>query len=149
MDIIDQTNKVDNDDLLMLEQLLEFMANEENIHKESEVSLLIVTNKTIRELNDTYRNINKVTDVLSFPLGENIDRTSPLHLGDIVICLERAVEQAEEYNHSFQRELGFLTAHGFLHLLGYNHDDEISATEMFKKQKELLESFGLTRGIHD
>lgn len=116
-----------------------------------EISLSIVDKQTIRELNATHRSIDKVTDVLSFPLGQNGDfpenpGRQSLLLGDIVICAERAVEQAQEYGHSVAREFGFLCAHSVLHLLGYDHEgSEGEAAVMEGKQKQALEDIGLFR----
>jgi len=98
---------------------------------DTEVSVSIVGNEEMRSLNREYREIDAPTDVLSFPQDGAV-------LGDIVISLEKAVEQAKEYGHGIERELGFLTAHGMLHLLGYDHEDEDSEREMFAAQEEIL-----------
>jgi len=115
---------------------------------EAEISLLTVDDQAIQEINRDYRGIDKVTDVLSFPQEEDapalIEKT-PLLLGDIVICLPRACEQAAEYGHSLERELGFLFAHGLLHLLGYDHEQESEAEQMFALQEQILQPLGLTR----
>ena len=98
----------------------------EEFKEDAEVSVKIVNNEQIRELNKTYRNIDKETDVLSFPLGVdgvydmNLS-TGEAQLGDIVLSLEKAMEQAERYGHSLDREVGYLTVHAMLHLLGYDH----------------------------
>ena len=114
-------------------------------------------------MNREYRGIDRVTDVLSFPLleydeeepeseirkafenGEIDPETDEVMLGDIIICLTRAREQAEEYGHSFQREMGFLAVHSVLHLLGYDHMVPEEETVMFEKQRRILETMGLTR----
>ena len=98
----------------------------EKLTGEYEVNITFVDNEKIKELNSKYRNIDNATDVLSFPMGENGDypinpETNFKILGDIVISVERAVAQSEEYDHSLRRELGFLTTHSMLHLLGYDH----------------------------
>ncbi|MGX7108221.1 rRNA maturation RNase YbeY [Facklamia miroungae] len=124
----------------------------------AELDVTIVDNQTIRELNREYRHMDRATDVLSFALLEGeepIDWTSivseedqeliNLHLGDIIISIERALEQAKEYNHSLERELGFLVVHGFLHLNGYDHQTSESEREMFAIQEEVLSEYGLTR----
>ena len=106
------------------------------------VSVVITDDAEIRELNRDYRNKDCATDVLSFPLYDehgNLDE----ELGDIVISLERAAAQAEEYGHSLEREVAFLTAHSMLHLLGYDHEED--EEEMFDKQKEILNELGLVR----
>lgn len=112
---------------------------------EAEVSLSIVENEEIQALNQQYRGMDKPTDVLSFPqesagldIGINI-------LGDIVISLPKAREQAEEYGHSLERELGFLACHGMLHLLGYDHMNEDEAKVMYEKQEKILQDAGVCR----
>jgi probable rRNA maturation factor len=123
----------------------------------AEVSVTIVDADEIREINKEMRNIDAVTDVLSFPMLEfdenrnmiaddyDLDGDN-LMLGDIVICAERAKEQAEEYGHSFLREMAFLTVHSMLHLLGYDHIDKEQEREMFARQEEILSLLGITRG---
>ena len=103
-----------------------------------EVSIALVDNEYIKELNAEYRELDEPTDVLSFPLGEDI-------LGDIIVSLERAESQAEEYNHSLDREVGFLVVHGMLHLLGYDHKEEAAKEEMRKREEEVLNRLDLTR----
>ena len=100
----------------------------EKFDSKAEVSVSFVDNETIHQLNKQYRNVDRPTDVLSFPLGENgiydiNHQTGAKLLGDIVISAEKAFEQAELYNHSLQREIGFLTVHSMLHLLGYDHEN--------------------------
>jgi probable rRNA maturation factor len=123
----------------------------ENITDNAEVSVTFVDNEQIRQLNAEYRDKDSATDVLSFPLGEdntwdiNHDNNS-IMLGDIVISLERAVEQAQMYNHSLRREIGFLTVHSMLHLLGYDHEaGGLEETIMYEKQEAILAQVGLTR----
>lgn len=122
----------------------------ENIKNQCEVSVTIVNNTEIQKLNKRFRNIDKATDVLSFPLNDFSKEPLPpvnemLYLGDIVISIDRAEEQAKEYGHSLARELGFLTAHSMLHLLGYDHMNPIEEKEMFTKQEEILNLMGLRR----
>ena len=122
----------------------------ESFCNSAEVSVTFTDNEGIRALNAQFRGIDKLTDVLSFPLtdfegGEEPPTDEPLvSLGDIVISLERAREQAEEFGHSFERECAFLCVHSMLHLLGYDHvnNDEEDA-EMRRRQSEILESMGL------
>lgn len=102
-----------------------------------EISISFVDNEEIRLLNKEYRNIDKVTDVLSFPLDENIPVPIPL-LGDIVISAEKALEQAKTYGHSFVREVAYLTAHSMLHLLGYDHMEKEEKDVMRSKEKEVM-----------
>ncbi len=117
----------------------------------AEVSVRFVDNEEIRKLNKTYRNLDKKTDVLSFPLGENGNYdinmdTGAKMLGDIVISMEKAVEQAKEYNHPLQREVGFLTVHSMLHLLGYDHETGgIEAVRMREKEETVLTQIGWKR----
>ena len=103
-----------------------------------EVSVSIVDNHEIKELNREYRGIDEETDVLSFPMEDEFVMEGPLLLGDIIISAEKALEQAEEYNHSLYREMSYLTAHSMFHLMGYDHmaDDEKSI--MRKKEKEIM-----------
>ena len=123
----------------------------EGYHDNFEVSVTYTDNLGIRELNRFYRNIDHETDVLSFPImdseGFDIDPvTYSCMLGDIVISVEKAIEQAIEYGHSFEREIAFLTVHSMLHLLGYDHvNSEEEEKEMFEKQKFILETLGYTR----
>ena len=112
-----------------------------------DVCVLITDAEEIQSLNRTYRKIDRVTDVLTFPAweGEAILCPPDEYLGDIAICYECAVEQAEEYNHSLERELAFLAVHGSLHLMGYDHMTKEDEAAMFAKQEEVLVSLGLTR----
>jgi len=152
IDFIDETNEVSEEQQKELEQLLEAAAIYENLQEDAEVSVTFVDNDRIQEINHQYRHKNQPTDVISFALeemGEDemqiIGDELPRVLGDIVISIPKAHEQAEEYNHSFMRELGFLTVHGFLHLLGYDHETSEDEKEMFTRQKDILEQYGLSR----
>lgn len=134
-------------------ELFERVINEALIYEgfsdNVEVSLTIVDNSEIKQLNQKFRNINRETDVLSFPLIdfsiEKPDMNELIYLGDIVISFEKAVSQADEYGHSLERELGFLTAHSMLHLLGYDHIIKEEEAVMFKKQEEILQRLNLCR----
>ncbi len=122
-----------------------------------EISIMLVDNEEIHELNKLHRNIDRPTDVLSFPMFEydengeidmedcDFGENGEILLGDIVISLERAMEQSEEYGHSFNREVGFLTAHSLLHLLGYDHMEPDEEKEMFELQEEILKLCELKR----
>lgn len=122
----------------------------ENFTKNVEVSFSIVYNSEIKEINALYRNIDKETDVLSFPLME-FPLSTPLNenlitpIGDIIISIEKANAQAEEYGHTIEREIAFLTVHSMLHLLGYDHMEEDEEKIMFKKQDEILNYIGIFR----
>ena len=123
----------------------------EKFEHDAEVSVSFVDNKEIRQLNKLYRNKDKSTDVLSFPLGENDvydvnNETGAYLLGDVVISIETAIKQAKMYNHTLEREVGFLTVHSMLHLLGYDHETSpIDAAQMREKEEEVLEYLGITR----
>lgn len=116
----------------------------ENAH--GDLSVRVDTPAHIQELNRDFRHVDRVTDVLTFPAWEGED---PLggdgYLGDIMICYDRAKEQAEEYGHSLARELAFLTVHGVLHLLGYDHMTEPEEKVMREKQTAILNGMGLQR----
>lgn len=117
------------------------------------IDVTIVGRNTIRELNREHRNVDRVTDVLSFPLLENEelksdlmqDETIQTELGDIVICKSRAVEQAKEYGHSLEREICFLALHGFLHVLGYDHIQKEDEMIMFPLQDKILNKAHMER----
>lgn len=113
----------------------------------AEVSVTLTDNENIHALNLEYRDVDRPTDVLSFPtFDEEPDGEGYIPLGDIVISLERAGSQAAEYEHSFEREVAFLCVHSVLHLLGYDHELSPEAEkEMFGKQEEILKKMGLTR----
>lgn len=123
----------------------------EEFDSKAEVSVSFVDNETIHQLNKQYRNVDRPTDVLSFPLGENgvydlNHETGAKLLGDIVISAEKAFEQAELYNHSLQREIGFLTVHSMLHLLGYDHENGgMEEVHMREKEETVLTQIGLKR----
>jgi len=116
----------------------------------AEVSVTLTNNEHIREINRNYRNKDAATDVISFALNEGeepeiIDGPEINMLGDIIISIERAMEQAEEYGHSLERELAFLTVHGMMHLLGYDHIEEEDRIEMRKEEEYVLGHLGITR----
>ena len=114
----------------------------EDFNEPAEISVTFVDDERIHELNREYRNVDRSTDVLSFPLGEN----GACLLGDIVISVETAVRQAETYGHSLQREIGFLTVHSMLHLLGYDHvNGGIEEVRMREKEERVLTELGLKR----
>ena len=112
-----------------------------------DVCVLITDAEEIQRLNFSYRQIDRVTDVLTFPAWEGDVILCPPdgYLGDIAICFERAEEQAQEYGHSLERELAFLVVHGALHLLGYDHMKPEDEREMFRRQNEILNAMGMTR----
>ena len=125
----------------------------EHFDEPAEISVTFVDNSRIHELNREYRGKDSATDVLSFPLGENgeydIDEDNGCKLlGDIVISMERAMEQAELYGHSLQREVAYLTVHSMLHLLGYDHEaGGLEAVRMREKEEAVLIQLGLPRTV--
>ena len=123
----------------------------EKFDSPAEVSVSFVDNDEIQNLNRIYRNKDSSTDVLSFPLGENgvydiNNETGAYLLGDVVISIETALKQAQIYDHSLEREIGFLTVHSMLHLLGYDHETSaLEAAKMHEKEELVLENLGITR----
>ena len=110
------------------------------------LSIIFVDEKTIQDLNKTYRGIDRVTDVISFALEDNPDMVGDFRvLGDIYICIPRMIEQSEEYGHSIKRELSFLVVHGLLHLLGYDHMIKEDEEVMFKLQELILNEENISR----
>ncbi|MFR5890869.1 MAG: rRNA maturation RNase YbeY [Lachnospiraceae bacterium] len=127
---------------------LEFMG----FIRDCDISVTVTDNIHIHELNREYRGVDRPTDVLSFPMYSFTDDDmpeegpAPVVLGDIVISVERAKEQAVEYGHSFQREISFLTVHSVLHLLGYDHEvSEKAENEMFSLQDKIMDKLGILR----
>lgn len=123
----------------------------EEFEGKAEVSVLFVDDDMIHQLNKQHRNIDRATDVLSFPLGENgvydiNNDTGAKLLGDIVISIPHAIDQAERYGHTLQREIGFLTVHSMLHLLGYDHvNGGMESVRMREKEETVLTKLGLKR----
>ncbi len=121
----------------------------EDFTADCEVSVTFTDNEKIHALNREYRGVDRPTDVLSFPLYEGDDlgqAFGPVALGDIVLSLEKAKKQAEEYGHSFEREVAFLTVHSTLHLLGYDHEtSEEEEKDMFGRQNAIMDLMGLSR----
>lgn len=136
---------------LLIRRCCNAVLRTEGFQGSAEVSVSFLNNAQIRELNREHRGKDIETDVLSFPMGENgvYDvnmETGASILGDIVISVEKAVSQAELYGHTLQREIGFLTVHSMLHLLGYDHEQGgLAAALMQEKEEEVLGSLGLTR----
>lgn len=126
----------------------------EKFNKDAEVSVSFVSNNEIKNLNRIYRNKDSVTDVLSFPLTgddgsvEVNPETGAVLLGDVVISLETAVKQAQSFGHSLEREVGFLTVHSMLHLLGYDHEtSQLDQRIMREKEESVLEKLGISRDV--
>ncbi len=139
---------------LLIRRCCQAVLTTEKFGRDAEVSVSFVSNKEIRELNKIYRNKDSVTDVLSFPLTsedgtvEVNPETGAVQLGDVVISLETAVKQAQNYGHSLEREVGFLTVHSMLHLLGYDHEtSQLDQRIMREKEESVLEKLGISRDV--
>ena len=119
-----------------------------HVRDSREFNIIFVSNDEIQQINRDYRGLDKVTDVISFALMDNdlSNYNAEDELGDVFICVDRAKEQAVEYGHSLEREIGFLAVHGYLHLCGYDHMREEDEKVMFAKQDEILNKAGLKRG---
>lgn len=154
--VVEYTNELDG----LVERAVKETLKQEKIDFDVEVSVMYVDNEQIHKINKEHRGIDRPTDVLSFPmidfdapcvpsydLTNEIDpQTKCVPIGDIVISLEKAKEQAELYGHSIEREIAFLTIHSMLHLLGYDHETSSSDEEtMFKRQDVILAELGITR----
>ena len=150
MDVLFENNTKEEVNYKLIENVISEALKYEGVSDNTEISVTIVDNEEIRKINNKFRNIDRATDVLSFPLidfdNEDLPNDgSKIYLGDIIISLERAKEQANEYGHSLDREVGFLTAHSMLHLLGYDHMVPEEEKVMFAKQEEILSNLGLKR----
>lgn len=156
MDIViyDETEQITEEKRAWMEELLQFSAKKLTVPEDAEISITVVDNQKIKEINRDYRNKDAVTDVISFAQEDDEDifmtidledDDFPRDLGDIFLSYDKAVEQAKDYGHSVDRELGFLLVHGFLHLNGYDHMTEADEKEMFSLQEEILREYGLKR----
>ena len=149
IEYLDIEENKENEELI--KKVLEQCFKNENLSKESLYVNIILTNpENIRKFNKKYRNIDKETDVLSFPMFEKeelVDFQSNCQevLGDIIISIDRVKEQAEEYGHSFQRELSYMVVHGFYHLMGYDHMEEQDKIQMRAKEEEVLSVLKIER----
>ncbi len=158
MDIVisDETKGLETKDLTLIKELILRSGKELKLDENYELSITLVDNKKIQEINRDYRSIDQVTDVISFAIEDNDDEEFwdffeeedfpiPRLLGDIFISIDRTKEQAKDYGHSFERELGFLVVHGFLHLNGFDHQTEAEEKEMFALQEKILKEHRLER----
>lgn len=151
IEISNQQNKLPVSEKMeaRITEVLEEAARAHEVGEMAEVSLMFTDDETIHEMNREYRGIDRPTDVLSFALEEGEEEIfgGPEEnlLGDIIISVETAVRQAEEYGHSVEREMSFLALHGMLHLLGYDHMEEDERQEMRAQEKAILDSLGITR----
>lgn len=153
----------DFDEDALIKQVIEAALDFEECPYEAEINVILTSNEEIAQINKDYRDIDRPTDVLSFPMVDYIapgdfthldsydvedyfnPETGELMLGDIIISVERVYEQAEKYGHSVQRELGFLVAHSMLHLFGYDHVEPEETHVMEVKQHDILKMLGLNR----
>lgn len=149
---MDHTHQLPEKDQQLVIDLLEFAGKQLNLDEETEMSVTFVDNNEIQEINREYRHKDMPTDVISFALEDEADEMidmsefdMPRNIGDIFISIDRTKEQAEQYGHSFERELGFLAIHGFLHLNGYDHMEPQEEKEMFDLQRKILDAYGLQR----
>ncbi|HRU96492.1 MAG TPA: rRNA maturation RNase YbeY [Ruminococcus sp.] len=137
---------------LLIRRCCQAVLTTEKFGRDAEVSVSFVSNNEIKNLNKIYRNKDSVTDVLSFSLTsedgtvELNPETGAVQLGDVVISLETAVKQAQNFGHSLEREIGFLTVHSMLHLLGYDHEtSQLDQRIMREKEESVLEKLGISR----
>ena len=144
-EIFNETNK-EIKEINKLQEYMEFVVKKMDLSNAS-FNIIFVSNEEIHNINKEYRNVGRVTDVISFALEDNKDITYDNFrlLGDIYIAIDVAYEQAKEYNHSKEREVCFLATHGLLHLLGYDHMKESDEKIMFGKQEELLNAYEIKR----
>jgi len=132
----------------LLSEAVQAVLKDEGYREDAEVSLVFVDDDYIQELNNNYRGVDSPTDVLSFAMleGESLpEEEEEVILGDVIISLETAERQAREYGHSFQREVAYLTLHGVLHLLGYDHQEEEDRRRMREREEEILAGLELSR----
>lgn len=131
---------------VFLRKVVSFTLEQEGVNPQAEISISFVDNEEIHRLNRIYRGVDKPTDVLSFPQYEDFsDLEQLVCLGDVVISIEKAREQAIEYGHSFEREMAYLTVHSIYHLLGYDHDTEENTKRMRGKEEKVLQALGIIR----
>ena len=132
----------------LIKKAIKASLKHEGFKRAAEVSVTVCDDETIHRINLEHRGIDRATDVLSFPMFDEEFEGEAAVLGDIVISLERARAQAEQYGHSFEREIAFLTVHSMLHLFGYDHEEgKAEESEMFEKQEIILKKMHLTRKV--
>ncbi len=149
MDILYENETSYDVDLDLIKKTAKAALEYEHFSDNTEISVTIVSLEDIHQINLEHRGIDRPTDVLSFPLidftKDRLPENEKIYLGDIVLCYDKVLSQAEEYGHSVERELAFLTAHSMLHLMGYDHMVPEEEKVMFAKQEEILAGMGLTR----
>ena len=144
------------EDEKLIRSVVETVFKEENVLNDFEVYITLTNNKEIHKINKEYRDVDRATDVLSFPMYERdeiaslkanreVDDAIEKILGDIIISIERVSEQAKEYGHSFERELAYMVTHGMLHLLGYDHIIEEEKVVMRKREEQILGVLNISR----
>ncbi|MDR0325297.1 MAG: rRNA maturation RNase YbeY [Oscillospiraceae bacterium] len=137
------------DDKALLRRAARLAVKNERLPFPCVMDVILISDREMRELNRMRRGVNKVTDVLSFPMWNPGDKPDPdtgrVYIGDVLIAKKRAKKQAKEYNHSLERELAYLTAHGALHLLGFDHETDWDRAVMRKKEEAVMERLGLLR----
>ena len=146
----DETQAVSDEILRKMEEAAAYGADLENLDDERcEISVTFVNMEEIHELNKLHRGVDKPTDVLSFPQFEDVCEEAPeegeICLGDVVICRDKAAEQAEEFGHSFEREILYLFVHSVLHLLGYDHMDDEEKAVMRAREEKIMEHIDVLR----
>ena len=150
----EQISRQDPELMELLEKAAELCLKEEGIPDDQiEISLSFVSMEEIHELNNMYRQVDRPTDVLSFPLIEDVqevdwsEESGEILLGDVVICLDQARRQAKEYGHSEMREIVYLFVHSVLHLLGYDHMEEADKTVMRRQEELVMDALDLKRSV--
>jgi probable rRNA maturation factor len=128
--------EINENNMKAVERAVETVLKAEKKEGNFEVSVSFVTNEEIKKLNKEYRNVNSETDVLSFPMDDEFD--GRIILGDIVLSTQRIIEQADDFEHTLEREMIYLTVHSMLHLLGYDHMDAMEKNKMRTREKEIM-----------
>ncbi|WP_432749274.1 rRNA maturation RNase YbeY [Pediococcus pentosaceus] len=156
MDIqtFDHTKEENPKNLELITDILEFAGNYLHLDEETEISVTLMHDDEIHQINKEYRNVDRPTDVISFAINDadediimdpEMAEEIPANIGDLMISVDKVAEQAEFLGHSYERELGFLCVHGFLHLNGYDHMEKEDQEKMFPLQKEIMNAYGLKR----
>lgn len=130
----------------LIEKVIKEALNVEGKSEDYEVSISFVDNNEIKTLNRDYRGVDNETDVLSFPIEDQFEFSTPI-LGDIIISLEKADEQAKEYGHTLEREVAYLTAHSMFHLMGYDHMNDEEKLIMRNKEKQVMKNLKIFKNI--
>ena len=157
LEVYDETGTVSPEKIQLIKDVLDFAGNYISLPANTEMSVTLMDNEKIHEINKKYRGVDKPTDVISFAIEEedpdevpiimpaDSDFELPKNIGDIMVSMDKVYEQAKYLGHSPERELGFLVVHGFLHLNGYDHMKAEDEKVMFGLQREILDAYGLKR----